>query len=109
MENLEDLIKIEWSNQRVLTTAQLAYVYKCSPKHIKDNFRIAKTYFQKGVHYIKLESEDLRTFKGLAEQIGLAVSPFASRLYLWTYPGCARHCKTERSHFYGKHSNHLTY
>lgn len=112
MANLKDLIKIEWGNQPVLTTAQLAYVYKCPFKNISNNFNRAKEYFVEGIHYFKVEGLVLRSFKKYSEKVGLVISHNTPRLYLWTHQGCTRHCKTERNHFYGKHSNHsnhLTY
>lgn len=90
---LNNLIPVEWSNQRVLTTAQLAEVYECNPKNIKVNFGNAKEQFVEGVHYFKLTGEALRQFKGQVKGIDLPISTFASHLYLWTYQGCVRHCK----------------
>ena len=90
---IQSLVKIEWANQPVVTTNQLADVYKCKPTNIRDNFRKAKEYFKENEHYFKLRGEVLRTFKRNAERISLPVNPFANALYLWTYQGCVRHCK----------------
>lgn len=76
---LNNLIPVEWSNQRVLTTAQLAEVYECNPKNIKVNFGNAKEQFVEGVHYFKLTGEALRQFKGQVKGIDLPISTFASQ------------------------------
>lgn len=90
---VKDLVKIEWSNQLVLVTKQVAEAYGCKPKRIHDNFTRAKEQFQAGVHYFKLEGEELRQFKHYTEKNGVQISPSTTHLYLWTYQGCARHCK----------------
>lgn len=92
MEN-EELIKVVWSDKPVLTTAQLAIKYKCSPDNISENFNRAKEHFNEGVHYYKLTGGNLRTFKRQSEKIGLPISPYASVVYLWTEEGCLYHCK----------------
>ena len=101
---MEEYIKIEWAGQIVLTTEQLAKAYKCKPANIGDNFKHAKEYFKEGEDFFKLKGEELRQFKGMVNKIRreladrkeserLAISPFASVLYLWTYKGCLHHCK----------------
>lgn len=91
--NTNDLIPVDWQNRRVLTTNQLAKEYGTDSKHISQNFSHSKEHFKEGVHYFKLEGEALRRFKRRFEKFELAVSPFASCLYLWTEEGCLRHCK----------------
>lgn len=91
---VKDLVKIEWANQPVLLTKQVAEVYGTTVKSINMNFSNAKEYFIEGEHYFKLVGEDLRRFKRYAKRIGMAeVHPYAAWAYLWTYQGCARHCK----------------
>lgn len=96
MEN-QELARVEWRNQPVLTTNQLAEAYGCAPKNISKNFRYAKEYFVEGVHYFKLTGEDLRQFKrllsGHSTKSSSAIHTYSSVAYLWTYQGCARHCK----------------
>lgn len=104
---IQNLVPVDYANQRVLTTAQLAKIYECNPSQISYNFNYAKEQFQEGVHYFKLTGDALREFKSHSSKIGmavspqdsqagisrLAISPFATCLYLWTYQGCVRHCK----------------
>ena len=52
---LQNLTPIDYANQRVLTTAQLAEAYGCKPTQIRDNFRKAKKHFTEGVDYFKVE------------------------------------------------------
>ena len=96
MENIypatvADLNRIEWNNEPVLTSAQLAEKYQCLPTHIKQNFNNNRDRFIEGKHFIKLVGEDLRTFKREVENFDLA--PNANSLYLWTKRGAARHSK----------------
>lgn len=93
MVNLESMVKVDWSNQRVLTTAQLAACYNCSSKNIHDNFARTKEHFIEGVHYFKIEESQMEQFRQYAEKIGLQISPMTRTMYLWTERGCLRHCK----------------
>lgn len=104
---IQNLVPVDYANQRVLTSAQLAKIYECNPSQISYNFNYAKEQFQEGVHYFKLTGDALREFKSQVEksesatppqdsQSGisrLAISPFTTCLFLWTYQGCVRHCK----------------
>ena len=90
---IQSLVPVEWSNQLVLISKQVADAYGCKPKRIHDNFTRAKEQFQEGVHYFKLTGEELRQFKHYTEKNGVQISPATTHLYLWTYQGCARHCK----------------
>ncbi|MBR4153388.1 MAG: ORF6N domain-containing protein [Selenomonadaceae bacterium] len=96
--DIQTLVPVDYSNQRVLLTAQLAKVYGTTPAHIKDNFRYAKKHFIEGEHYFKVTGEALRALKGKLSEGGNStfVSPIpktANALLLWTYQGCIRHCK----------------
>ena len=82
-----------WSNQPILTSAQVAKFYGCSTDRIKDNYLAHKDRFVEGVHFFKVEGEALKFFK---RQVADSDSPslkFASCLLLWTKRGCARHAK----------------
>ncbi|MBR4153394.1 MAG: ORF6N domain-containing protein, partial [Selenomonadaceae bacterium] len=121
MKNIKDLVPVDYSNQRVLTTAQLAEVYGVEPTRIRDNFRKAKKHFVEGEHYFKLEGEKLKVFKERVEEIMFSFSPvkgsgkdaetfrsaggykiqnplfnITRSLLLWTHEGCVRHCKMLR-------------
>ena len=91
-ENPLGLIPVEWQEQRVLTTSQLAENYGCTENNIKSNFRNNADRFVEGKHYFKLEGEALATFKSLVKNFNLAHA-FAPELYLWTQQGAARHAK----------------
>ena len=91
--DVTDLIPVEWSAQRVLTTEQLAQFYQCSSDNIKVNFNSNKGKFAEGKHYYKLQGEELKQFKSLVSETYLPVNKFAPSLYLWTREGAVRHCK----------------
>jgi phage antirepressor YoqD-like protein len=83
---------IEWNNQRVITTEQLAQVYGTETDNIKHNFRNNKNRFIENEHYFYLEGDSLSKFKNLVNDSRL-VNKHAPRLYLWTHKGASRHCK----------------
>ena len=51
MKNFNSPVPVEWSNRRVLTTAQLAKYYVCPVEHIRDNFRKNRDRFVANKHY----------------------------------------------------------
>lgn len=87
-----NLAILDYNNERVLTTKQLAQVYECSPKQIKQNFNKNKEHFIEGKHYFYLSESSLKEFKNEVANIDL-VGKNASALYLWTRRGASRHCK----------------
>jgi hypothetical protein len=87
-----DLKAVDYQNQRVLTTEQLAEAYEASPTQIKQNFNNNKSNFVEGKHYVLLEGEELHDFKDRVDNIDL-VGKNARILYLWTRRGASRHCK----------------
>ena len=92
MKSITDLVPVEWQNRRVLTTAQLADFYGCSPKQIKQNYNNNVDRFIVGKHFFRLSGDALRTFKREVDNIDLA-APQLNLLYLWTERGAARHAK----------------
>jgi hypothetical protein len=84
---------INYKDERVLTTFQLAEAYGASETQIKQNFNNNKLNFVSGKHYILLEGQELKSFKSQVDKIDLPINKFASRLYLWTRRGASRHCK----------------
>ena len=91
--NIKELVPVDWANQRVLTTKQIAEFYGVSTYRIKDNFRNAREHFKEGVHYFKVVgSANLRQLRG-REGCSSLVGKSASMLILWTCQGCARHAK----------------
>ncbi|WP_311749546.1 ORF6N domain-containing protein [Proteus terrae] len=83
---------IEWKGVRVVTTETLAAGYGASAKNIQDNLLNNKSRFINGVHYFKLEGDELRQFKKVPDNIGL-VSKHTSQQILWTEKGAARMSK----------------
>ncbi len=119
--NFKDIVPVEWSNQRILLTSQLAEFYGCDTNNIKKNFNANRDRFKAGKHYFKLEGAALSAFKaslvtdgneapkfgdlqnlqvtdGDPQNLrsagnGLQISPKTRTLYLWTERGAARHAK----------------
>ena len=97
--DVTNLVRIEYHGEPVLTTKQLASLYGCTTRHVRQNFSHRKEEFTKGVHYFYLEGAALKKFKadyGAFSGVDLIYIPFtplASSLYLWTHRGFARHCK----------------
>ncbi len=84
---------IEYSQQRVLTTAQVAESYKVTTDRIKDNFSENKSRYIEGKHYYFLRGEELKEFKNLVGKSDL-VKKNAPSLYLWTEKGALLHAKS---------------
>lgn len=87
-----NLMPVEYSEERVLTTEQLAQAYECSAAQIKQNFNNNISRFEEGKHFFKLMGDDLKIFKNRVENFDL-VGKNANALYLWTKRGAARHSK----------------
>ena len=85
--------KTFWSEEIVLTSAQLADFYGCNTRQIKQNFGLNKDHFIEGKHYFVLTGEALKLFK-LNNPI---VGKTASCLHLWTRRGALRHAKILKS------------
>lgn len=90
--NMYDLEKVEYQNERILTTKQLAEFYGATEKMISNNFNRNKKNFVEGRHYYELKGQELKAFKTnhLKEE-----SSFLriNCLYLWTEKGASRHAK----------------
>ena len=83
---------IEFNNQRLLTTDQLAAFYETSPTRIKQNFGYNKEKFIEGKHYYFLQGDELREFKDRVGNSDL-VGKNARSLLLYTKQGASRHSK----------------
>lgn len=79
-------------NQRLLTTEQLAEFYEATPKNIRDNFQNNRNKFIEGKHYFSLEGDDLKALKNDTENIGI-VGSRVNQLILYTKQGASRHSK----------------
>lgn len=86
------LIEVTYSNERVLTTQQLAQVYETSVDNIKMNFNRNKNRFIEGKHYHMLKGDELREFKSKVTN-SYSVPKNVNALILWTEKGADRHCK----------------
>ena len=91
---MNNLQVIEQNGQRVLTTQQLAEEYGTESRRISDNFNANQSKYQNGVHYFKLEGDELRKFKETS--ISGFVGTRASALHLWTERGAIMHYNTLR-------------
>ncbi len=89
---MNELVTVNFDNQRVLTTKQLAEVYGTSTTAISQNFKNNSHYFKEGIHYYLLKGEALKEFKNYLDDISL-VGKRSPHLYLWTERGANRHCK----------------
>lgn len=90
---MNNLIPMEFKNQRIMTTKVLAEQFGTEEKNIQMNFLNNQDRFKEGKHFIKLEGQALKEFKNsLPNDIGLPLK-FASVLTLWTDRGAARHAK----------------
>lgn len=69
------LIPVEFNDQRILTTEQLAEVYGTEANNIKNDFNNHKEQFAEGKHYYLLKGEVLRQFKREVNDIDLAGRP----------------------------------
>lgn len=90
--NDKELPVIEWKGQRVITTAQLADVYRTDTDNIKKNYQNNKEHFKDGEHFFLINGEELKVFKNMVTNFPL-VGKNANQLYLWTKKGASRHCK----------------
>lgn len=88
---MSNLIPIEFKNEVVITTEQLADVYEVDVIRIQQGFSRNKDKFQEGKHYFRLTGEELKEFK--ANYHKDSNLKYASELILWTKRGANRHCK----------------
>lgn len=97
MENqlqlVENIKRVEYRDQLVLTTAQLAEFYETTAENLRVNFSYAQknSRFVEDKHYFKVEGDEL---ENLRVRISYPqISPMTRTLYLWTKRGAARHAK----------------
>ncbi|HBC2028635.1 TPA: ORF6N domain-containing protein [Clostridium perfringens] len=90
---MNNLIPLEFKNQRIITTKVLAEEFGATEKNINDNFSNNKERFIEGKHYYKLEGQALKEFKSSLPDIIGEPFKFAPKLILWTEKGAARHAK----------------
>ena len=91
---MNELQIIEYGNQRVLLTEQMAQAYGCDVINIQQNYVNNKSRFEEGKHYFKLEGEELKSFKASLGYSKISSNlKFAPSIMLWTERGAARHSK----------------
>lgn len=91
---MNKLEKIEYGDDLVLTTEQLAEVYECTPLMIQQNYANNKERFKEGKHFFRLEGDTLRDFKAsIGDSKISSTLKFTSVLMLWTKRGASRHSK----------------
>lgn len=90
---MNELSVIEYNNERVLTTQQLADSYGTDTKTISNNFNNNKSRYVEGKHYICLQGEILREFLH-SSNLGLQNESKIRTLYLWTEKGTFLHAKS---------------
>lgn len=89
---MQELVITEYKNIRVLTTQQIAEAYGTTEKVISNNFNNNKGRYTQGKHYILLQGERLKAFKG--ESLNLGIAQNVNKLYLWTQKGAFLHAKS---------------
>ena len=90
---IQSLVKLDFNNQRIMTTKVLAEQFGTEEGNIQKNFSRNEKRFVKGKHYFKLEGQELKNFKSSLPTESLEPLKFAPVLYLWTDRGAARHAK----------------
>ncbi|MBU3893068.1 ORF6N domain-containing protein [Serratia rubidaea] len=88
----KDLQIVDYRDQRVVTTEQMAAGYGTRVKNIQDNFQNNRQRFIEGKHFFMVEGNELRDLKNRPEVVGL-VGKNARSLILWTERGAANHSK----------------
>ena len=90
---MNDLQVINYKNERVLLTGQLAESYGTTNQIITNNFNRNKERYEEGKHFISLEGEKKKVFIN-QNQIDLGSLKNAKIIYLWTERGAFLHAKS---------------
>lgn len=89
---MENLQRIDFDGQIVITSKQLAEVYGTDSKTIVYNFNYNKKRYEEGKHYIILAGKEKNDF---INQMEIPTgSKRAKNLYLWTERGALLHAKS---------------
>ena len=89
---MNNLVPIEFKNQRIMTTSVIAESYGTTEKVISNNFNNNKDKYKEGKHYFLLQGEELKQFKSKSLNLGIAQN--VNKLYLWTEKGALLHAKS---------------
>ena len=87
---------VEWKNERILSTRQIAEAYETESKIISNNFNNNKSRYKHGKHYIYLEGNELKDFLQ-SLNLGLQNESKIRSLYLWTEKGALLHAKRQQA------------
>ena len=91
---LQNIIPIDFANQRVMTYAQVAHGLDCSVDQLRSLYKTHKDEFQETVHFFNVTGDLLRTLKkDVSNQhvdSPLSFAKGAKALKLWTCQGVAR-------------------
>src|SRR6266702_1139088 len=90
-ENMKDLQVVEYSDQRILTTQQIADAYEADTRLVITNFNRNKERYTEGKHYFFLEGDALKNFLTTYQNDMKSRVP---SLYLWTRRGAFMHAKS---------------
>lgn len=90
---INSLVPIEWHGERVLTTTQLSAVYEVSKSAIRMGLHRNRNKFTAGVHFFKLQGDELHELGSVEEIIGQDPPRPIPALYLWTKQGAELHAK----------------
>ena len=82
--DIKNLVPVDYSNQRVLLTAQVAQGLACSVDLLKMLFKNHKGEFQEGVHFFNVKGGSLRALK---EKYPLFIDKYSANSMLWTVSG----------------------
>lgn len=90
----KQLQPIEYNNQRILTTQQIAEAYGTDTNNITVNFSRNKERYIEDKHYFYLEGETLKQFKDYLTNCNVVIGDRTPVLYLWTEKGAFMHAKS---------------
>ena len=89
---MNEITIVEYQNQRVLLTSQLAKSYETTTRRISENFNANKERYVEEKHFYCLEGDALRNFRANTEITDLPSN--INKLYLWTEKGALLHAKS---------------
>lgn len=89
---VENLVKVEYDNRRVLLTSQIAEMYGVEPEIISNNFNRNKDRYQEGIDFCVLSGEELKFFKTTHQFDESWIR--VNKLYLWYEHGALLHAKS---------------
>lgn len=96
---LDNITRVEYKGQPVLTTEQLAAALSTPDKvvtinNLQANFRNNRDRFIEGKHFFRLTGKELDELRNCMKNFQTVIPPRTAILYLWTKRGVARHCKS---------------